>query len=155
MIAIEHAHVDNAPVMHALQQQAFAEEGRRSGTTAIPPLTESVAAIEEHIRTQIAFVARDDGRIVGAVRGVVTDGVCMIRALVVDPACQGRSIGSTLLRALEAALPEVTRFELTTNMLMENNVPFYERHGYRVYETVQHNERIRLAQMAKDVAVSG
>lgn len=38
-------------------------------------------------------------------------------------------------------------------MLMENNVPFYERHGYRVYETVQHNERIRLAQMAKDVAV--
>ena len=85
----------------------------------------------------------------------MTDGVCTIRALVVDPAHQGRGIGSTLLRALESALPDVQRFELTTNMLMENNVPFYERHGYSVYETIQHNEIIRLALMSKLVVRGG
>ena len=73
-----------------------------------------------------------------------------MRALVVDPAQQGRGLGSALLRALEASLPEVKRFQLTTNMVMENNVPFYERHGYVVYETEQYSELIRLAQMAKD-----
>jgi len=141
----------DAAAMHALQQKAFAEEGRRSGTTDIPPLTETVEGIAAHIQTQTALVAREGDAIVRSVRGVVTDGTCTIRALVVDPVCQGRGIGSRLLRALEAELPDVKRFELTTNMVMENNVPFYERHGYVVYETIQHSEIIRLALMSKHV----
>ena len=155
MPTISRPHPHDASAMHALQQKAFAEEGRRSGTTMIPPLTETVEAIAAHVVTQTALVAREGDTIIGSVRGVVTDGVCTIRALVVDPAHQGRGIGSTLLRALESELADVQRFELTTNMLMENNVPFYERHGYSVYETIQHNEIIRLALMSKLVVRGG
>ena len=129
--------------MHSLQQRAFAEEGRRSGTRSIPPLTETADAIAVHIETQTALVARDGDAIIGSVRGVVRDGVLHHPCIIVDPAQQGRGIGSALLRALEGHYP-VRRFELTTNTVMEIPLPFY-RHGYAVYQTIQHSEIIELA----------
>ena len=138
--------------MLALQRRAFEEEGRRSGTRDIPPLTETLDAVLDHVRTQTALVARADGAIVGTIRGIVSGTACTIRALVVEPAMHGRGVGSALLDALERALPDVARFDLTTNTLMENNVPFYERRGYRVVELTRHSERVTLAQMSKAVA---
>ncbi len=48
-----------------LQRRAFAEEGRRSGSQDIPPLTELLDAVTEHIQKQTALVARDNGKIIG------------------------------------------------------------------------------------------
>jgi GNAT superfamily N-acetyltransferase len=152
MHTIDRAILADATTMLDLQQRAFAEEGRRCGTEEIPPLTEPLAAIVEHVQSQTALVARLDGRLIGAIRGVRTGGVCTLRALVVDPSCQGRGVGSSLLRALERAHPDAARFDLTTNTLMEGNVPFYERHGYRVVAFTRHGDRITLAQMCKEVA---
>lgn len=152
MPIITPATLDDAPAMHALQMRAFAEEGRRLQRYDIPPLTETVESVRAHIRDQTALTARADGTIVGCVRGITVDGVCTIRALVVDPAHHGQGIGSALLAALERALPGVARFDLTTNPVMERNVPFYERHGYRVTEITQHSPTITLAQMSKRVA---
>jgi ribosomal protein S18 acetylase RimI-like enzyme len=76
----------------------------------------------------------------------------VIRALIVHPTCQGEGIGSTLLRALEAALAKPTRVDLTTNTLMEGNVPFYEKHGYRVQDRTQPIPGIVLAHMSKHLA---
>ena len=135
-----------------IQRRAFAEEGRRCHSQEIPPLTESLASIVEHIETQTALKASVDGRVVASIRGIVVNGVCTIRALVVEPTHQGRRIGSSLLKALEEALPHVTRFDLTTNTVMESNVPFYERHGYEVAELTRYSEKITLAQMTKAVA---
>ena len=56
-----------------------------------------------------------------------------------------------LLKALEDSLPNVARFDLTTNTVMEGNVPFYERHGYRVTELTRYSEGVTLAQMSKAV----
>jgi predicted N-acetyltransferase YhbS len=157
MLTIEPASLEDAPTMLDIQRRAFAEEGRRVGSLEdgqqIPPLAESLESIIEHIQTQTALVARDDERIVGAVRGIVTDQACVIRALVVDIGYQGRGVGSSLLQALERKLAQVSRFDLTTNMLMENNVTFYERHGYRLAEVTHHSQKkIPLAQMTKRVA---
>ena len=135
--------------MHDIQQRAFAEEGRRCETREIPPLTETIEEISEHIRHHTALVAKCDGVVVGTIRGLVADGVCTIRALAIDPAHQGRGMGASLLKALEVAHAQVAQFKLTTNTLMEGNVPFYERHGYRVVEFTRHSEKIVLAQMEK------
>lgn len=130
--------------------RAFAEEGRISGTTDIPPLTESVASIESHIQSQTVLVAKKYGAIVGSARGILDWSTCTIRGVIVDPSCQGQGIGAALLAAVERAHPTVERFELTTNTLVPGNVQFYERRGYVVYELTQYTDMIVLAQMRKD-----
>ena len=149
MIAIVPAVPEDAAVIHEIQMLAFAAEGRLSENVQIPPLTETVDAIELLIRTQTVLVARDGERIVGSARGIVDGSVCTLRGVIVEPACQGRGIGALLLCAVEQLHPDVERFLLTTNTLVPGNVQFYERHGYRVDELTQYNERIVLAQMSK------
>jgi predicted N-acetyltransferase YhbS len=151
MHTISPAILEDAPTMLDLQRRAFAEEGRRSRSQDIPPLTELLDAIIEHIHQQTALIARDNGKIIGTIRGIVKGRVCTVRALAVDPANQGHGIGSALLKALERALPDVAQFDLTTNTVMEGNVPFYERHGYRVTGLTRYSELVTLAQMTKAV----
>jgi predicted N-acetyltransferase YhbS len=140
----------NAAAILAIQKRAFAEEARLSDTWEIPPLTETAEAIADHIRTQTALVARDgDNTIIGSVRGLAVGTVCTIRGLSIEPAHQGQGIGAALLKAIEAAHPKATRFELTTNTVMAGNVRFYERHGYQVHELTRHSDKITLAQMSK------
>ena len=157
MYSISTAHPADAALIHEIKMRAFAEEGRLSESTDIPPLTETVSAIESEIRTQTVLVARDAERIVGSARGIVTDtllNICTIRAVFVDPGFQGLGIGAALLHSIESAHPNVARFVLTTSTLVPGNVAFYERHGYRVTELTKYNEKIALAQMCKDVSVS-
>jgi ribosomal protein S18 acetylase RimI-like enzyme len=139
--------------MRELQQMAFAEEGLRSGTRDIPPLQEDVDSIVQHVQQQIALVAVVHERLVGSVRGVKGDSGYVIRALIVHPECQGEGIGSTLLRALETAFPKPTRVDLTTNALMTGNVPFYEKHGYKVDHRTEPMPGIVLAHMSKHLGI--
>ncbi len=129
--------------------RAFAEEGRLCGNLAIPPLTETVDAIEVLIRTQTVLVAKADGVIVGSAIGIRDGSVCTIRGVLVDPPWQGRGIGAALLSAVENLHQNVGRFELTTNTLVPGNVQFYERRGNRVHELTKYTETIVLAQMCK------
>ena len=140
--------------MHSLQLRAFEEECRRCGTRDLPPLQEQITSIADHIRSQIALVAKEGDSIVGCVRGLVANRVCTIRALVVDPSSQGRGLGSALLKALEAELKDIDRVDLTTNTIMERNVPFYERHGYRVIDYTTPIPGVTLAQMSKSTTTA-
>ena len=142
----------DAAAIHDIQMRAFAEEGRLSENLQIPPLTEDVAAIELHIRTQTVLTARDGERIIGSARGIVEGAVCTIRGVSVEPSYQGQGIGALLLRAIEQAHPGVERFVLTTNTLVPGNVSFYERRGYQVTELASYTDRIVLAHMVKAVS---
>ncbi|HNY48373.1 MAG TPA: GNAT family N-acetyltransferase [Casimicrobium sp.] len=148
-ITIRPAVPADAHTIHDIQMRAFAEEGRLSETTQIPPLMEDFAALEEDIRTQTVFTARDGERIIGSARGVLDGSQCMIHRVSVEPSYQGRGIGVALVCAVEDAHPNVERFTLTTNTLVPGNVPFYERRGYHVTELTKHGDKIVLAQMAK------
>jgi ribosomal protein S18 acetylase RimI-like enzyme len=152
MLTVRPARIEDATAMRELQQLAFAEEGRRSKTREIPPLQEDLNSIVDHVQAHVALVAVQQEALVGSVRGVKGDHGYVIRALIVHPARQGQGIGSTLLKALEAALPKPTRVDLTTNTLMQDNVPFYEKHGYRVQDRTEPIPGIVLAHMSKHLA---
>ncbi|MEQ1683544.1 MAG: GNAT family N-acetyltransferase [Burkholderiaceae bacterium] len=151
MLTIHRAQAFDVEDMHGIQMRAFEEEGRRGDTRDIPPLQEQIAAIAEHVQTQIALIAREGASAVGCVRGVVEGRVCTVRALVVEPARHGQGVGTQLLKALEAELKDVDRVDLTTNTIMEDNVAFYERHGYHVVEYTAPRPGVRLAQMSKSM----
>ena len=143
------AHLDDAPAILAMQRLAFEPEARACQVWEIPPLQETVEGIREHIRVATVLKAMEGDRMLGSIRGIVTDGTCLIRVLMVAPDAQGRGLGARLLKAIEDAHPQVERFELTTNMIMVGNVRFYLSHGYEVVEQVQHGPTIRLAFMRK------
>ena len=148
-IAIVRADVDDAPAILALQKLAFEPEAQACNDRDIPPLTETVDGVRDHIRTATVLKALDGDRLVGSIRGIVTGGTCLIRVLAVAREAQGRGLGTRLLAAIEAAHPQVERFELTTNMIMAGNVRLYLRHGYAIVDQVQHAPTIRLAVLAK------
>jgi predicted N-acetyltransferase YhbS len=139
----------DAPAILALQRIAFEPEARACQVWEIPPLQETVEGIREHIRMATVLKAMDGDRLVGAIRGIVNGGTCLIRVLVVSPDYQGQGLGARLLEAIEHAHPQVERFELTTNMVMVGNVRFYLRNGYEVVEQIQQAPTIRLAFMRK------
>jgi len=145
------ARLEDASAMLALQRLAFEPEARVCGSREIPPLQETVATIEAHIREATVLKAMDGDRLVGAIRGVMTGDTCVVRVLVVADDQRGKGLGARLLAAIEAAHPQAARFELTTNMVMVGNVRFYLRHGYEVVEQIQHAPTIRLAFMRKVV----
>lgn len=149
MISIHPAIPEEAAVIHEIQMRAFAEEGRLSDNLQIPPLIETVAAIELQIQTHTVLAAKDGERIIGSARGIVDGAVCTIRAVIVEPHYRRQGIGASLLRAVELLHPDVERFELTTNTLVRGNVKFYERHGYKVYELTNYTDNIVLAHMTK------
>jgi len=149
MYTIVPAAPEDATLILDIQRRAFAQEARLCDNWDIPPLTETLNAIVRHIRSQTVLTARHETHIIGSVRGIVADTVCTIRGLSIEPAHQGRGIGSSLLNAIESRHPHVTHFVLTTNTVMEGNVRFYERHGYHVTELTRYSDRITLAQMRK------
>ena len=74
---------------------------------------------------------------------------CLIGRLVVAPELQGRGIGSSLLKALEAQFPQARVFELFTGSKSEGNIRLYRRHGYVVTDTQQLSEQVTLVVMRK------
>jgi ribosomal protein S18 acetylase RimI-like enzyme len=129
--AIVDATVDDAEAILALQRIAYESEARRYDNWSIPPLVESLDSVRQQIAQHVVLKAIVDGRLAGSVRGVVTDGVCEVCRLSVDPALQRRGIGSALLVAIEARFPGIEAFELFTASRSIENLRLYDRHGYR------------------------
>jgi ribosomal protein S18 acetylase RimI-like enzyme len=134
-VTIVDAAPEDAEAILALQKLAYASEARRYDDWTIPPLVETLDSVREQIAQHIVLKATVDGRLAGSVRGVVTDGVCEVCRLSVDPELQRRGIGAALLTAIERRFPVVEAFELFTGHRSAGNLRLYDRHGYRVSRT--------------------
>ena len=66
----------------------------------------------------------------GSVRASEADGVCRVGRLIVQPDLQGRGVGTTLMRHIEAEFPGAATFELFTGSRSAGNLRLYERLGY-------------------------
>jgi len=132
---IADAEIADAEAILALQKLAYEREARRYDDWTIPPLVETIDSVRRQIAEHVVLKAVADGRLIGSVRGVVTDGICEVCRLSVDPARQRRGIGSALIAALEARFPAVEAFELFTGNRSVENLRLYDRHGYRVVRT--------------------
>jgi ribosomal protein S18 acetylase RimI-like enzyme len=121
----------DAEAILALQKIAYEREARRYDDWTIPPLVETLDSVRQQIAQHVVLKALVDGRLAGSVRGVVTDGVCEVCRLSVDPTLQRRGIGSALIVAIEGRFPDIEAFELFTGNHSVENLRLYDRHGYR------------------------
>lgn len=112
-----------------LQYLAYQSEAVLLQNFLIPPLKQTLADLEAEFERGVVLKAEEGGMIIGSVRAYCEDGTTRIGKLIVDPAFQGRGIGTALLSAVEQACP-APRYELFTSSKSEKNIRLYERAGY-------------------------
>ena len=118
-----------------VQRAAFVSEAAIYGSVDMPPLTQTLSELEAELRAESGFVARLDGRLVGAIRFVEWDGLLLIGRIAIAPDMQGEGIGRMLLEAAEESSSADTA-ELFTGSLSEANLRLYEACGYVEHERV-------------------
>ncbi|GAA2930138.1 GNAT family N-acetyltransferase [Microbacterium luteolum] len=118
-----------------VQRAAFVSEAAIYGSVDMPPLTQTLSELEAELRTESGFVARIDGRLVGAIRFVERDGLLLIGRIAIAPDMQGEGIGRMLLEAAEES-SDADVAELFTGSLSEANLRLYESCGYEEHERI-------------------
>ena len=151
-LVISGATAADASAILALQQAAYQSEAELYQDWSIPPLTQTLAELQQEIATITVLIASLDNRLVGSVRAAQqADGSVAIGRLIVQPQLQGLGIGSRLMVAIEAAFPATSRFELFTGSLSLRNINLYERLGYAVFASKQLSPQVELVFMEKRV----
>jgi GNAT superfamily N-acetyltransferase len=130
-----------------MQRAAYVTEAQLYGDPFLPPLTQTLADIAADLEGS-GIGIRDDGRLVGAVRWVVSDGVAHVGRLMVVPDRQGQGLGTRLLRAVEAHA-EAASYELFTGHLSVDNIRLYEREGYEIVRRTTLRDGVDLVHLRK------
>lgn len=119
-----------------IQRAAFVSEAQIYGDPHMPPLVQTLEELETELEDADGWVARVDGRVVGAIRTREADGVLLIGRIAIAPDMQGAGIGQRLLEAAEQH-STAAEAELFTGSLSEANLRLYERCGYVETERVE------------------
>ncbi|MGN1014004.1 MAG: GNAT family N-acetyltransferase [Butyricicoccus sp.] len=132
-----------------LQYLAYQSEARLFPNHEIPPLKQTLDDLELEYQNGIILKAiNDENRIIGSVRAHTCDGTVYVGKLMVDPAMQGKGIGTMLLRRIEQEYPN-KRYELFTSTRSRRNIALYERLGYRVFGEKQVTDELKLVYLEK------
>ena len=150
MTTITEAALRDAPLILALQREAFQGEARLHDDFGIAPLRQTLEELEREMGAKVVLKAvAEGGRIVGSVRAWERDGTCRIERLMVEPALQGRGIGTGLMREVEARFAGAARFELFTGHRSAMNLRFYAKLGYREFRRQRVSEKLTLVHLEK------
>ena len=131
---IELATIQDVPELQELQHKAFGPQCIELGWEDAPPMTESLEhAYEEFAQCMTLKVKNEDGRIIGSIRGNVTDGSLYMGRLMVLPEYRQQGIGKLLFREIQRLLPH-NRAWLCTCKQVPAPYEFYLREGFRPYK---------------------
>ncbi|MFI6388426.1 GNAT family N-acetyltransferase [Nonomuraea sp. NPDC050540] len=149
---IERAVAADAGEILTLQRAAYVTEAQLYGDPFIAPLVESAEQVRKAVESATVLKAVDGGRIVGAVRGQLSGTTCLVGRLVIAPDRQGQGIGTALLAALHARVPQATAFDLFTGHL-SMSLRLYHKLGYRETHRERMDDHLTLVHLRRPVSV--
>jgi GNAT superfamily N-acetyltransferase len=132
---------EDAGEVLTVQRAAFVSEALIYGSVDMPPLVQTLDELEAELRDADGWVARIDGRLVGAIRTRQEGRMLLIGRIAIAPDQQGSGIGRALLEAAESS-SDAEQAELFTGSLSEANIRLYERCGYVESERVDKGDGI-------------
>ncbi len=110
---------------------------RRTRRTSLPFLPDLHTAAENRVYFNDVVFASDEVHVAerdGSLLGVIAFGNGWVNQLYVDPAEQGRGIGSALLRLAMEAQPGLRLWAFQKNAVA---LGFYARHGFALVRTTE------------------
>jgi N-acetylglutamate synthase-like GNAT family acetyltransferase len=148
-IVIEHALVEDAEEILALQKLAYQSEAAIVNDYTIPPLRQTLEEITAQFADNVFVKGVIDKKIIGSARAYQAQDTCFIGRVIVHPDSQNQGIGSQIMHAIENEFPEAQRFELFTGSKSERNLHFYQKLGYRIFKKEALNEKVELVFLEK------
>src|SRR5688572_4128151 len=115
-----------------VQRACWVQEALANRTLAIPALHESFDDVLASLGSWDTYIVRQDGRLVGSVRGRLNDGEYEVGRLMVVPDLQGRGLGRRLLEHLLRLVPATTPCVLTTGAQSTDNQRMYRAAGFEI-----------------------
>jgi predicted N-acetyltransferase YhbS len=88
----------------------------------MPPLTQTLEGMRTGFERQVFLKATSEGRIVGSVRGYVSEWTLFVGRLIVHPDVQNQGLGTRLLSEIEGTFGQAQRFEPFTGQKSERNL---------------------------------
>jgi RimJ/RimL family protein N-acetyltransferase/GNAT superfamily N-acetyltransferase len=140
-INLRRAEHEDAVVLTEICTRAFDHamhvwaNGQKLDSNLCPPGYNAVRLHEYVIREWDYYVVEADGCAIGGVSvNVLGHGIARLDKIYIDPVCQGRGVGSQVIRQIEAAYPHILHWRLETSGRQTSNHHFYEKLGYvRIY----------------------
>lgn len=146
---IEKAEKKDLQIILNLQYLAYQSEARLFNNPNIPPLSQTLAEVENEYQKGIVLKAVDENNeIIGSVRACCDQGTVYIGKLMVHPKMQGQGIGTQLLLAMENEFPK-HRYELFTSSKSKKNMELYEKLGYKAFCEKQMNDELKFIYFEK------
>lgn len=139
---------EDAGEVLTVQRAAFVSEALIYRSVDMPPLTQTLEELTAELQDADGWVARVRGRLVGAIRTRVSDGVLLIGRIAIAPDVQGLGIGQALLDAAERD-SRAEEAELFTGSLSEANLRLYTRCGYRETERIDKGDGVQEVYLRK------
>lgn len=134
---IVRATVKDAEKILALQRSAYLSEAKLHDDFGIPQLTQTLEELKADFQSRTVLKIVERGLLIASGQVSFNAGSSHIDRMAVEPALQGRGIGSSLLCALEQEFPQARRFELFTGENSTGNLSMYQRRGYVPFKTTQ------------------
>jgi len=125
--------LQDAGELLTLRRAAFVTEAQQYGDPNIPPLTQTLAELEEDLQADgvVTLGAWEGHRLVGSVRVLLEGSKATLGRLAVAPDKQGQGIGTHMLLAIVPFLPEdISELWVFTGRDSLQNLALYEKHGY-------------------------
>lgn len=115
-----------------LQRACWVQEALANQTLAIPALHESYDDVLASLEIWDTYIVRQEGRLIGSVRGRLDGREYEIGRLMVAPDRQGRGLGRRLLQHIMHTAPAGTPFVLTTGAQSVDNQRMYRAAGFEI-----------------------
>lgn len=149
MNTIEIATIDDVPAILELQRLAFGPQCKELGFEDAAPMTETLEhAYEEFTQCLMLKIQTADGQIIGSVRGSVKDGSLYIGRLMVHPDHRQKGLGQKLFLDIQSRLPH-TRVWLCTCQQVTHTYEFYQRQGFKTYQSEEVGKGLTWVYMEK------
>src|ERR1700760_4893109 len=128
MVTVRLAAPGDAATLHAIAREAYQHYVPRIGREPAPMSADYGAPV----RDGQAWVAVDQGQVIGFVTLIAQPDHLLLQNLAVRTSWQGRGVGARLLALAEdeASRLRLAEIRLYTNEAMTENLAYYPRRGY-------------------------